>query len=133
VRLLITSANSGGKKPNNSPCQLSRKKTQTLWCFVFDLLIAEHENRNRWTEEKHMPSLNVTASVIILALTTVGTLIAACVLFAGAFDANVLSPAIEIYKAFLALALGLTLVYITTWAEKQRSLILAKSRSGRNR
>ncbi len=77
-----------------------------------------------------MPSLNPTASVIILALTTVGMLIASCVLFAGAYDANALSPAIEIYKAFLALCLGLTLVSITTWAEKQRSLILAKSRSG---
>ena len=80
-----------------------------------------------------MPSISPTTSVIILALTTVGTLFAACVLFAGAFDANALSPAVEIYKAFLALCLGLTLVKITTWAEEQRSLILAKSRSGPNR
>lgn len=80
-----------------------------------------------------MPSLNATASVIILALTTVGVLFAACVLFAGAFDENALSPAVEIYKAFLALTLGLILVYITNWAEKQRSLILAKSRSDSNR
>lgn len=76
-----------------------------------------------------MPSISPTTSVIILALTTLGTLIAACVLFAGAFDAHVLSPAAEFYKAFLTLCLGLVLVQVTNWAEKQRSLILAKSRN----
>jgi len=79
-----------------------------------------------------MPSISQTTSVIVLALTTLGVLIASCVLFAGAFDANALSPAIEIYKAFLALVLGLALVYITTWAEGVRMQSLkAVRRPGR--
>lgn len=80
-----------------------------------------------------MPSISPTTSVIILAFTTLGTLIAACVLFAGAFDPHVLSTAAELYKAFLTLCLGLVLVQVTTWAETQRSQILAKSRSDCNR
>lgn len=80
-----------------------------------------------------MPSLSPTTSVIVLAFTTLGVLVASSILLAGAFDPHVLSPAAELYKAFLALCLGLVLVKVTNWAETQRSLILAKSHSGCNR
>lgn len=80
-----------------------------------------------------MPRLNATASVIIISLTAIGMIIAACVLFAGANDPHVLSPLIEYYKAFLALVLGLALACIAGWAEGERIPASVKNRSGNNR
>jgi len=52
VKLLITSANSGGKQTKQQSGSVISNLIETFWCFKFALHFAELENRNRWTEEK---------------------------------------------------------------------------------